>query len=84
MYLLKIYPFCKKLGKALYRFALAKVVVVLDAICPRGSVLTVSTRGSYCVTKGSISLRAFVFSLRADFLSENLTPNSTLSIKLFG
>ena len=40
--------------------------------------------GSYCVAKGSISLRAFVFSLRADFLSDNLTSERTSSIKLFG
>ena len=27
-------PLCKKLGEALYRFVLAKVVILLDAICP--------------------------------------------------
>ena len=25
---------CKKLGEALYRFVLAKIVILLDAICP--------------------------------------------------
>ena len=42
------------------------------------------THGLYCVTKGNISLRAFLLSSRADFLSENLTSESTLSISLFG
>ena len=84
MYLLKIYPFCKKLGEALHRFALAKVDSIRCHLSMRIRFQAVSTRGSYCVTKGSISLRAFVFSLRADFLSENLTSDSTLSIKLFG
>ena len=37
-----------------------------------------------CVTNGNIFLRAFVCSLRADFLSENLISKSTLSIRLFG
>ena len=27
-------PLCKKLGEALYIFVLAKVVILLDAICP--------------------------------------------------
>ena len=43
-----------------------------------------SIHGLYRVTKGNISLRAFVCSLRAVFLSEHLTSESTLSIRLFG
>ena len=42
------------------------------------------TDGLYCVTKGNISLRTFVFSWRAFFLSENLTSESVLSVRLFG
>ena len=40
------------------------------------------THGLYCVTKDSISLLAFVLFLRAAFLSENLTSESTFSIRL--
>ena len=36
------------------------------------------------VLRVSISLRAFVCSLRADFLSENLTSESILSSRLYG
>ena len=42
------------------------------------------TDGLYCVTKGNISLPTFVFSWRAFFLSENLTSESVLSIRLLG
>ena len=38
--------------------------------------LRLGTHGLYCVTKGSISLCALVFSLRDIFLSENLTSES--------
>ena len=35
------------------------------------------------VLRVNITLRAFVCSLRADFLTENFTSESTLSIRLF-
>ena len=38
----------------------------------------------YCVTKGNISFCTLVLSLRAFFLSENLTSESVLSIRVFG